>query len=268
MVDRKALALIRRRRATRPLMKRVPVQAQPDNIAREYARTLDGLIKTMHTRTAVALVNAYPTRQDAVTATIGRAVEGARIDSYQIITERRAGLIAQGVGKRVHRFTEGAITDQVKAVIGVNPLATVKALNPSLLDNFAQANVSLIRTVQERYFGQVSALAQESVAIGRRAEDFSALLQERGKVAEFNADRIARDQVSKLNAMITETRHRDLGIAFYFWRTSNDERVRETHEANNGERFSYDDPPAETGNPGDDVQCRCRAEPDLSAFFA
>ena len=43
--------------------------------------------------------------------------------------------------------------------------------------------------------------------------------------------------------------------------TSEDERVRPTHQNNNGETYSWDNPPFETGNPGDDIQCRCTAEP-------
>ncbi len=46
----------------------------------------------------------------------------------------------------------------------------------------------------------------------------------------------------------------------YIWRTAGDGKVRPSHAANNGQVFSWDDPP-ETGNPGDEPGCRCVAIP-------
>lgn len=46
----------------------------------------------------------------------------------------------------------------------------------------------------------------------------------------------------------------------YIWRTSGDDKVRPSHAANNGKIFAWDNPP-ETGHPGEDYNCRCRAEP-------
>lgn len=46
----------------------------------------------------------------------------------------------------------------------------------------------------------------------------------------------------------------------YIWRTSGDNKVRSTHAANNGKIFAWSNPP-ETGHPGEDYNCRCKAEP-------
>jgi SPP1 gp7 family putative phage head morphogenesis protein len=45
-----------------------------------------------------------------------------------------------------------------------------------------------------------------------------------------------------------------------------DERVRDEHEGLDGEQFDYDDLPSE-GLPGEPIQCRCYAEPVLSAIL-
>ena len=58
-----------------------------------------------------------------------------------------------------------------------------------------------------------------------------------------------------------------MGISEYRWGTAGDERVRETHEANDGKVFRWDTPPAETGHPGNDVQCRCTARPIIPRGF-
>ena len=46
----------------------------------------------------------------------------------------------------------------------------------------------------------------------------------------------------------------------YIWRTRQDGKVRPSHAANHGKVFAWDEPPA-TGHPGEDYECRCRAEP-------
>ena len=43
------------------------------------------------------------------------------------------------------------------------------------------------------------------------------------------------------------------------WLTSDDERVRPSHREKVGKFFRWDDPPADTGHPGADIQCRCVA---------
>lgn len=46
----------------------------------------------------------------------------------------------------------------------------------------------------------------------------------------------------------------------YIWRTQGDDKVRGSHEANEGKVFLYDNPPP-TGNPGEAHGCRCYAQP-------
>ncbi len=183
----------------------------------------------------------------------------------KMISRKRAGLLAQGIGGKVTRFASNAVGAQVKAVIGVNPLLGAFSAD-SILTPWIKDNVALIRSVPERYFTQVDVLVRESALMGRRASVVSDMLTERYNVSKTNAERIARDQIGKLNGAVTEVRQRSLGIDGYIWRTSNDERVREEHAVQEGERFSWDDPPA-TGHPGDDIQCRCRAEPDLTSLL-
>lgn len=85
--------------------------------------------------------------------------------------------------------------------------------------------------------------------------------------AKRHAQFIARDQMAKLNANITQQQQSDAGVTEYVWRTVGDGRVRESHRHLNNKRFKYSDPPVvdnKTGrraNPGEDYQCRCVALP-------
>jgi SPP1 gp7 family putative phage head morphogenesis protein len=49
----------------------------------------------------------------------------------------------------------------------------------------------------------------------------------------------------------------------YVWRTRDDDKVRPSHPANDGRVFDWSAPP-ETGHPGTDYGCRCRAVPYVS----
>ncbi len=53
----------------------------------------------------------------------------------------------------------------------------------------------------------------------------------------------------------------------YIWRTRGDGKVRNSHAANDGQIFSWDNPPP-TGHPGEDYGCRCWAEPIGSDQYA
>lgn len=53
---------------------------------------------------------------------------------------------------------------------------------------------------------------------------------------------------------------RQAGHTHYMWLSMDDDRVRSSHSANDGQIFSFDNPPP-TGHPGEDYNCRCQAAP-------
>jgi SPP1 gp7 family putative phage head morphogenesis protein len=82
-------------------------------------------------------------------------------------------------------------------------------------------------------------------------------------------ERIHREAKLSLKFLQAQTQMRRLGIKDsslrlpeYIWRTSEDEKVRSTHQANNGKIFRWDTRPP-TGHPGEDYNCRCWAEPHV-----
>lgn len=88
------------------------------------------------------------------------------------------------------------------------------------------------------------------------------------------ANRLARDQTSKINTAINQARQTSIGIEEYIWRTARDRRVVGTpggaypesnsvhgnHYKREGKTFRWDNPPAD-GHPGYAINCRCWAEP-------
>ena len=121
--------------------------------------------------------------------------------------------------------------------------------------------------IPDLHFDRLTKIVQDAVHNGTRWEDLQASLAELDGVSQRRAEVIARDQVGKYNGVMTQQRSKSLGITHYFWRTVGDESVRPEHVARNGRRFAYDSPPSD-GPPGQPVQCRCYADPDLDAAIA
>ena len=179
---------------------------------------------------------------------------------------RRAGLVADEVrtqAARLNGYHRRRLIDTFQAALGVDirPVLNDDDFRP-LMDAWRRENIDLIRTIPERLH---EGLRQRIEAAFRVAPFDQQALQhvvaKEGRVAGWNLRRITRDQTSKAISNLTQARHQQIGIEAYVWRTSGDERVRPTHAANDGRTFDWDDPPADTGHPGQDIQCRCTAQP-------
>ena len=123
-------------------------------------------------------------------------------------------------------------------------------------------NVNLVKTIPERLHTRLqSEITKLAIDKPFDRQALSRMLQKEFKIDGYNLRRLTRDQVSKLTGALNEARQTEVGVARYQWQTSEDERVRPTHQDNNGQVFAWASPPPETGHPGTDVQCRCVALP-------
>ena len=136
-----------------------------------------------------------------------------------------------------------------------------------MIDKWVDENVSLIKTIPSDTLGDMRGIVKDSFLSGKSMTKIMKDIQRRYSVGKSRARLIARDQVGKLNASVTEAQQRDAGIEEYYWCDCGDGRVRKSHKRLNGKKFRWDDPPVvdeKTGrrcHPGQDYQCRCRAKP-------
>lgn len=179
--------------------------------------------------------------------------------------EGTAERISLAMASSTEAFNRRKFVSSINQAIGVNLADIIKAEGVQLqIEASVAENVSLIKTIPEKYHARIKLAIRNGINQG---DDFFSIRKqiiEVGKSTNKRAKLIARDQVAKLNAAVTETRQQKMGVTHYFWRTSHDERVRKTHKDNANKRFAWNDPPSKTGHPGHDIQCRCTAEPDLS----
>lgn len=171
---------------------------------------------------------------------------------------------------RVVTHSRGQWESQLKAAMGVNLVAAEPNLEPAI-ERFRDENVKLIQSLADEKVTRVRDILTDA-GPGTRVEEIAKSIRDMGDVTRSRAELIARDQVLKLNAEVTEVRHKAAGIEEFVWSTSRDERVRPDHKALEGQRYRYDDPPivdrrrGTRGLPGVHFQCRCVALPVIPGF--
>lgn len=150
-----------------------------------------------------------------------------------------------------------------------------------IIEGFAAENAALITGIAPRLASEVQALVVAGLTAGTPHERLARQIRDRLDVSANRAEMIAIDQVGKLDGQLSAQRAQDLGVTHFWWRSSNDERVRgnpdgkypkatPSHFERNGQRYAYADPPkgrnGEPELPGTAINCRCFAEADLSTI--
>lgn len=260
-------------------LKRWPVPKAPARMTlayREFLQKYFNHLKELVTRVLIpklphllstALRHQPETsRQDDATEDLKKLIEQIDIeflgeyDDEELI--RTAKLLATGVSD-LNRQT---ILGNISEILNID-LFTEEPFLENALAMFAVQNADLIKGVKDNLLDRVSGEVFDAFRQGIRSETLADNIRDAMKISDSRAAFIARDQIGKLNGQLDRLRQTEVGVEKYIWRTELDERVRDTHARNEGKKFSWDDPPDETGHPGEDYNCRCWAEPVLDELI-
>jgi SPP1 gp7 family putative phage head morphogenesis protein len=172
--------------------------------------------------------------------------------------------LASKFATRTTTYQRMQLGRQVRSALGADPFMRDSVL-AGVTEDFVAQNVSLIKRIPSRLHEKIEGMVMNSVGKGQLNINLGEEIQKQFGVAERHAKLIARDQLAKYYGAVNKARQQELGLTKFIWRTVNDERVRDSHEALEGQTFSWDDLPTnERGEeiyPGSDYQCRCSAEP-------
>jgi len=265
--------------AKRAPPKRLPPAALPSGALVAYTRALTELSDEMDAAILDTLAaEGLVPRQDAAegdapsSSIVERRSVAARVERVvkQVLKNRQLLVRLQEIADATARSTRTEWARQMKAAVGVDLPDAEPALAP-LFKRFRAENVDLITSLATDKVQRVRAILTDAGA-GTRVEEIAKAIREGTDATRSRARLIARDQVLKLNAQITQVRHEAAGVTEFIWRTSKDERVRADHEILDGKRFRYDEPPivdrrrGDRALPGVYFQCRCIAEPVIPGF--
>jgi SPP1 gp7 family putative phage head morphogenesis protein len=259
---------VAKRRGARRLFTATP---PPSALVAQYTRVLVALSREMDRVMFAVLSDRLAVRVDAdETPLFTEAQREAAIAEIRKRLQQSAANPAllrslDGIAKKANDVSLAQWKQQLQRTLGIQPS---EDLDLSLFVNqFRKRNTELIKSLADDKVERVHTVLVEDPSA--RVETIAIRIIEQTGATESRAALIARDQVLKLNAEITEQRHRGIGIEEYEWSTSSDERVREGHADLDGKRFKYSAPPVvdrksgRKANPGMDFQCRCVAIPIL-----
>jgi len=133
-------------------------------------------------------------------------------------------------------------------------------------------NSRLITTIPEQYLNQVQSIVMSNMRSGLRPSAITKQLSEQFGITQRRAALIARDQTSKANGELSKQRQEDTGFKYFKWQTSEDIRVRDSHDDISDEDigfgkgvYKWDNPPKNDKGvsiiPGSEINCRCVAIP-------
>ncbi len=125
--------------------------------------------------------------------------------------------------------------------------------------------VELIKTIPLDAGLRAQKIATAASIGSIRADEAAQQILNTEAVARYVATRIARTEIAKTNAIITQKRAQYVGVDDYIWRAVMDRATRKTHRELDGKVCSFSNPPAikNEGNhgPGMFPNCRCFAIP-------
>lgn len=143
-----------------------------------------------------------------------------------------------------------------------------------VLDATVQENVSLIRSIAQKYHTEVEGMVMRSVTAGRDQASLVEDLEKRFAITRRRAALIARDQNNKATAVFTRVRQQEVGIEEAIWLHSHGgHEPRPTHLANSGKRYKvaegwFDPDPKVRRHiwPGELINCRCVPKSVVKGF--
>lgn len=244
---------------------------EPTGIALEYGKAINRVVgqawalarKTVFPELPKILSEARARgRFDAKPKDVNALFDALSEAFFGSLNTRKLEDLAGKFADRTVSFERDEFRKQVNSALGVDVFLAEPNLVPSL-EAFAAENVALIKSVPNTLFDRLEKLTTGAIREGKRWEDLAKELQDQLGVSQSHARLIARDQVGKLTSGLDRIRQKELGVEAYFWRTVNDNRVREEHQRREGKRFLWSDPPS-GGHPGSEILCRCYAEADFS----
>ncbi|MCL6442059.1 MAG: minor capsid protein [Alicyclobacillus sp.] len=181
-----------------------------------------------------------------------------------------------------HLFTDSGRTWRQAAKVNSQGAMLYKALMDEMngplgpaISALIQQNAQYIKSVPADVARQFTEHIMSKHLAGLRPSDIARELQAMYKdVSEVKANLIARTETAKTATALTQARSEMMGIEWYEWRTSEDQRVRSSHRHMDHVLIAWNDPPSPEELNGEDFvgyyhagciwNCRCYAQPFIS----
>ncbi len=245
---------------------------QENNIInKELAKVLDSALGQAVARLTFDDGRSEPNYlvSDDGTTQIERALQDARVQFLEERSDENIRSVIRSQGLAINTRNKLNFARTFKQVLGVDVFAAEPWLSEEVAA-FTRENVSFIKSITDEHMSNVEQIVFRNVKAGRPPGVLSRELRDTFDLTSTRARLIARDQTGKFHSRLTRLRYESAGLSRYTWRTLGDGRVRDDHEDLEGTVHEFAKPPVtvttgkragQRNNPGEDIQCRCWAEP-------
>lgn len=241
----------------------------PEAAERDYYRLLRALVRELKKATEEHLSQIKSElRQDSTDDIIA-----------SIIAAFDKGGAKEEVIREIYRImasvdstTKANIRKAFKATMQVDVYVDDSELLSTVQKEWYNQQSKLVNSIVSTYTDKLQTIVSNAVQRGSLYKDVQQEIKKLYNTTDTRAKFIAVNEVGNLNAITTKVRQQEAGISAYRWSTSKDERVRKSHEANEGKLFFWNSSragkingmdvlPSPAFHPGMDYRCRCVAIP-------
>jgi SPP1 gp7 family putative phage head morphogenesis protein len=231
-----------------------------------YRRKLDKLIIEMDHSVQYWLKSSYRANepemaQDETPAAALQRAMRKLIRRWQRNFDQAAEDLAKYFAKSVSERSDAALRSILKKggfTVEFNPTPATR----DVIQASVAQNVTLIKSIPQRYLTNVEGAVMRSVQAGRDLGSLSKELQAQYGVTRRRAAFIARDQNNKTTAAITRARQNELGLEAKWRHSGGGKHPRPTHVAMDGKTYDpkkgmWDPAVQKWIFPGEEPNCRC-----------
>jgi SPP1 gp7 family putative phage head morphogenesis protein len=242
-------------------------------IQADYRKRLNALIERMHRDITREIAAQYkrrpPMAMDDSPAMALRTLVTKLADKWVSRFEEDATKLAGWFARQTLGYSDRAFARHLQVQGFSVPFTMTREMNDAYQAVIGE-QVGLIKSIPERYLGQVQTFVMQSVQRGRDLSELSTQLQKQFGVTKRRAALIARDQNNRATSVMTSARQQALGITTGVWKHSHAGRVpRPSHVAANGKTFEIAKGMLIDGEyilPGQKINCRCYWAPQIKGF--
>lgn len=246
-----------------------------------YRAALEALIRQMVDETEKTLrdlfeephVEEYFAQDAKSTASQARIAMNAIMKKFNGLFDVKAKPLAERFTKQSDKASSAAVHSTLKDLSGglSLPVAKLDAAARQILKATVAENVGLIKTIPQKYLGQVQGAVMRSITSGQGLKTLMPQVEKYKGITYKRARFISMDQTRKAMNNLSRGRLEKAGLKTFEWlHTGGSSEPRKLHIDLSGKVFAFDKPPVidkktgERGFPGQLPGCRCRMKAVLT----
>ena len=143
-----------------------------------------------------------------------------------ILSSGNLGTLLSTIAEKILGKNSAFMQKQIEIVAGT-PIAIDASWWPETKALWEQENYKLIKNLSTDYISKINGIITNGIQNGATIEEMTASIQKvSDSIKGWRAKYIARDQVGKLNALVTQKQAEAIGIETFFWFVQLDEKLR------------------------------------------